>query len=75
LIEFKPILDIRELGERSRPSGTTILIKKALGNQKLGSRTKCDFLGPAYRFEFSWNNEMKIISLHDRGYLSAAIIL
>jgi hypothetical protein len=36
------------------PHGT-ISIKKALGNQQLGACNVCDPLGPAYRFEFSWN--------------------
>ena len=34
----------------------TVLIKKALGNQQLGSHNVCDFLGPTYHFEFSWNS-------------------
>jgi hypothetical protein len=46
LIIFKLILGVRELGERSTPLEYTILIKKALRNQKLGSRNVCDFLGP-----------------------------
>jgi hypothetical protein len=45
----------------------TVLIKKALGNQKLGSRTVCDFLGPAYRFEFSWNLAVKLCSYRSSG--------